>query len=86
MANFVYSRTNQSVKKYTTTDASSKTEIDAAKVEHHAQWDGLHGAITNIKHDSAGRLGVIEESFRINKHNFVTACFFYPCDLKQLRY
>jgi transposase len=68
--------TNQGVKKYTTTDANSKTEIDAVKVEHDAQWDGLHGVITNIKDDSAAsiiarycRLWVIEESFRINKHN-----------------
>lgn len=67
--------TNQGVKKYTTTDEKSQTAIDEDKVAQDAQWDGLHGIITNIKDDSAEsliarycRLWVIEESFRINKH------------------
>jgi transposase len=68
--------TNQGVKKYTTTDATAQTIIDVDKVALDAQWDGLHGVITNIRDDSAAciiarycRLWVIEESFRINKHN-----------------
>lgn len=68
--------TNQGVKKYTTTDANAQTTINENKVAMDAQWDGMHGVITNIKDDSAAsiiarycRLWVIEESFRINKHN-----------------
>lgn len=67
--------TNQGVKKYTKIDPNSKTEIDEVKVALDAQWDGLHGIITNIKDDSAEsliarycRLWIIEESFRINKY------------------
>ena len=40
-----------------------------------AQWDGLHGVISNIKEDGPqsliaryAKLWIIEESFRINKH------------------
>jgi transposase len=45
------------------------------KIEGAAQWDGLHGIITNIHHDLPAsliaryaKLWIIEESFRINKH------------------
>lgn len=67
--------TNSGVKKYVTKDEKAKISLDADKIEAAAQWDGLHGIITNIKDASApslfaryARLWVIEESFRINKH------------------
>jgi transposase len=75
---------NSGVKKYTTTeDAVSK--IDENKIDQAALMDGMHGIISNIKNDDTnfgGALGdplsllaryrklwVIEESFRVNKHN-----------------
>lgn len=66
--------TNQGVKKYTKSD-NSKTIIDQDKIYEDANWDGMHGVISNMKEESAvellaryGRLWKIEESFRINKH------------------
>jgi len=54
----------------------STAYIDEDKISKDAQWDGLHGVITNDKMISAtealakyARLWVIEESFRINKHD-----------------
>ena len=67
---------NKGVKKYTTTLTSSETIIDEDKIQADADWDGMHGVITNIKDLSAqeilqryASLWIIEESFRINKHN-----------------
>lgn len=67
--------TNRGIKKYTTTDKTSKTVIDTAKVEADSLWDGLHGVMTNMQEATVAellaryaRLWVIEESFRINKH------------------
>jgi transposase len=66
---------NQGVKKYTSSD-SSRTYIDQDKIDEDSLWDGLHGVITNIKDLEAShilgryaRLWVIEDSFRVNKHN-----------------
>lgn len=68
--------TNNGIKKYTTTDTDAKTILDTAKIAADADWDGLHGVISNLKEDSISaiigryaRLWVIEESFRINKHS-----------------
>jgi transposase len=67
---------NNGVKKYTKTLGKSETVLDPDKIQLDADWDGIHGVITNIKDASAleilshySRLWVIEESFRINKHN-----------------
>lgn len=66
---------NSGIKKYTTTNDSS-TYLDQNKIELDAAWDGIHGVITNDKKISAreaigkySRLWVIEQAFRINKHN-----------------
>jgi transposase len=66
---------NQGTLKYTTTE-NAETAIDNDKISNDAEWDGLHGVITNLtEHDSKvilgryARLWVIEESFRLNKHN-----------------
>lgn len=65
---------NQGVKKYTKTQ-KSETEIDQTKIDADAEWDGMHGVISNCKDSSPvellgryGRLWKIEESFRLNKH------------------
>jgi len=66
--------TNNGVKKYTKT-TDSITLLDENKISADAQWDGLHGVITNIYDDNPtsiiaryARLWKIEESFRVNKH------------------
>lgn len=67
--------TNAGVKNFVTKDEDASICLDEEKVQLAAQWDGLHGVITNITDESAesliaryARLWVIEESFRINKH------------------
>jgi transposase len=66
---------NHGVKKYTSTNEAAQTTLDTDKIAADAQWDGLHGIITNIQEAAPldllkkyARLWVIEESFRINKH------------------
>ena len=67
--------TNQGVKKFVTVNDDATVALDENKIEDAAQWDGLHGIITNIREDSPAsliaryaKLWVIEESFRVNKH------------------
>jgi transposase len=67
---------NNGIKKYTQTLSKSETILDMDKIQADADWDGIHGVITNLKDTSAqeilqryARLWMIEESFRINKHN-----------------
>ena len=57
-------------------ELGSKVFLDADKIAQDAVWDGLHGVITNCTESSAEellshyrRLWVIEESFRLHKHN-----------------
>jgi transposase len=66
---------NSGYLKYTKIDDLHVAEIDESKVSRDAEWDGFHGVFTNSKRPIAEilclyrRLWVIEESFRINKHN-----------------
>ena len=67
--------TNQGAKKFITVNDEATVTLDEDKIEIAAQWDGLHGIITNIRDDTPAslifryaRLWVIEESFRVNKH------------------
>lgn len=67
--------TNAGVKKFVTKDEHASISIDQQKIAQAAEWDGLHGIITNITTDDPAsllaryaRLWVIEESFRVNKH------------------
>ena len=67
--------TNQGVKQFITRDENASITLDDNKIATAQAWDGLHGIITNIQHDSPqsllaryARLWIIEESFRINKH------------------
>lgn len=66
---------NSGVKKYTSSE-NNKSYLDEDKIQQDSEWDGLHGIITNDKSINAkeaigkyARLWVIEEQFRINKHN-----------------
>lgn len=66
--------TNSAIAKYTESD-KSETSVSNDKINADADWDGLHGVVTNLKDlDHATilsryrRLWVIEESFRLNKH------------------
>jgi len=65
---------NKGVKKYTKSEQST-TVLDQDKIALDAEWDGLHGVISNIEEGPGtellkryGRLWKIEESFRLNKH------------------
>lgn len=67
---------NQGYKKFTKTEGDGRLVIDQEKLEKEELWDGFHGIITNMQNEEAGellshyrRLWVIEESFRIQKHN-----------------
>lgn len=67
--------TNQGVKKFVNVNEEATVTLDENKIEKSAQWDGLHGIITNIKDEVPSilisryaRLWVIEESFRLNKY------------------
>lgn len=66
---------NKGYLKYTEIAGKSTAKIDEEKILRDAQWDGLHGVITNKPvvgceiYEEYRRLWVIEESFRINKHN-----------------
>lgn len=67
---------NSGVKKFITTSAGSKAILDEDKIKTDALWDGLHGVITNLEEADANlilerysRLWIIEDAFRINKHN-----------------
>jgi transposase len=66
---------NQGYLKFTDIAGVATANIDQEKVNEDAAWDGIHGVITNKPNvDSTlyaeyRRLWVIEESFRINKHN-----------------
>ncbi len=67
--------TNQGVKKFVTVNDDATVALDENKIEEGAQWDGLHGIITNIQKDDRAslisryaKLWIIEESFRVNKH------------------
>lgn len=66
---------NYGTKKYLQI-TGGEARVNEAKISEDAQWDGLHGVVTNCKTKQAGeilsryrQLWQIEESFRVNKHN-----------------
>ena len=66
---------NKGVKQFVTVNKNSTAFVDQDKIAAAASWDGLHGVITNITDEQPeaiiaryARLWVIEESFRVNKH------------------
>ena len=66
---------NKGYIKYTSIADECIAVLNEKKVHEDEKWDGLHGVLTNADLDSAEilrrykNLWVIEESFRINKHN-----------------
>lgn len=66
---------NKGYLKYTKLNNEIVAEIHEEKVKEDEQWDGLHGILTNTTlpgHEIVERykkLWVIEEAFRVNKHN-----------------
>lgn len=67
---------NYGYKKYLKIDKSHQVELNQNKIDQAAQWDGLHGVITNIEDTPASQifghykgLWQVEESFRITKHD-----------------
>lgn len=66
---------NSGYQKYLSFTGESKLFLDAEKIAQDAVWDGLHGVITNCDSPTEEllsqyrRLWVIEESFRLHKHN-----------------
>lgn len=67
--------TNRGIKKFTSTKENTGIYVDEDKINRDALWDGMHGVLTSLKEEKAetilaryARLWVIEESFRINKH------------------
>ena len=65
---------NRAIKQYVDIKGGD-AKLNTEAIEKAEQWDGLHGVVTNLTSESAadvlakyGRLWVIEESFRVNKH------------------
>jgi transposase len=68
--------TNRAYRSYLTQPNAQKPILDHTKIQAAAQWDGLHGIITNDKTAKPTdllamyhRLWIIEDAFRLNKHN-----------------
>ena len=69
---------NYGYKKFIAVDGEVQVRIDEEKLAKEALWDGLHGIFTNIKEKEMKAeeiltqyhgLWMVEESFRINKHD-----------------
>ena len=67
---------NSGYQKFISCHGDAKLFLDEEKIAQDARWDGFHGVITNCAEERAEellsqykRLWVIEESFRIQKHN-----------------
>lgn len=67
---------NYGYQKFLKTEGEGKLLLDEEKILEEEKWDGFHGVITNAPEMTVAelqghyrRLWVIEESFRIQKHN-----------------
>ena len=67
---------NSGYRKFLACEGDAKLRVDNDKIALDEAWDGYHGVITNCQDNTAEelllnykRLWVIEESFRIQKHN-----------------
>jgi transposase len=67
---------NYGYKKFVKVKGESTIALNEEKIKAEAQWDGLHGIITNMKEAAVGDvlkqykgLWQIEETFRISKHD-----------------
>ena len=75
---------SSSYKKYLKVPASGVISVDQEAVTNSAQWDGLHGVITNAPEADTNTilahyrgLWAIEESFRIQKHDLKVRPIFH---------
>ena len=74
---------NRGYLKYSTAEGKATVEIDPLKVARDALWDGMYGIITNSPLPQLEvlaryrRLWVIEESFRISKHDLAMRPIFH---------
>jgi hypothetical protein len=67
---------NRGYQKFVKATGEAALAVDEDRIAEEASWDGLHGVITNIQTEDSSvllshyrRLWVIEESFRVQKHN-----------------
>ncbi|MBI5400766.1 MAG: IS1634 family transposase [Candidatus Yonathbacteria bacterium] len=75
---------NYGAKKYLTISPGATIALNAAKIEEDRRWDGLHGVITSAKGllekeiiAQYHQLWLVEESFRITKHDLKTRPIFH---------
>ncbi|MCF6242772.1 MAG: IS1634 family transposase [Bacteroidales bacterium] len=75
---------NYGYQKYIQIEGESKVSVNQEKIAEVAQWDGLHGILTNVKDLKAEKLleqyhGLwqVEESFRIHKHDLLIRPIFH---------
>ena len=75
---------NYGYKKYLKVIGESKIELDTEKLKSAGEWDGLHGVITNCTDLSPeevlrqySQLWLVEESFRITKHDLKVRPIFH---------
>jgi hypothetical protein len=75
---------NRGYKKYLKLSSQAGVALDEAKIEADSRWDGLRGVITNIAHLSPKQilehyhgLWLIEETFRITKHDLKVRPIFH---------
>lgn len=68
--------TNRGNARYLRLEGESRVALDRARYEAQAQWDGLHGVITDLPSVAAldvlgfyRDLWVVEETFRVTKHD-----------------
>lgn len=75
---------NYGYKKYLKIEGEQNITLDQEKIDLDAQWDGLHGVVTNVDWmadediiDQYKGLWQVEESFRIQKHDLKVRPIFH---------
>jgi len=75
---------NYGYQKFIKIEGESNVSVNEEKIMEAAQWDGLHGVLTNVKDLKAEKileqyhgLWQVEESFRIHKHNLLIRPIFH---------
>jgi transposase len=75
---------NYGYQKFIKIEGESNVSVNKEKIMEAAQWDGLHGVLTNVKDLKAEKileqyhgLWQVEESFRIHKHDLLIRPIFH---------
>jgi hypothetical protein len=85
--------TNQGVKKFVRVNDDATVSLDEIKIDNAAQWDGLHGIITNIRENSPAsliaryaKLWVIDicQSYCLHKNQMNVNLLFSPSNDKSI--